>query len=90
LTELQNLRLDINDCRSQDYDNGANMVGMNSGVKMKILAINPRAVFTACGCHSWNLLLGDATKSSRMAISFFGLIQSIYTLFPDLRRGGQF
>jgi hypothetical protein len=45
-----------------------------------------------CGCHNWNLLLGDAAKSSRMLlgdtaksskmlINFFGLIQRIYTLF---------
>jgi hypothetical protein len=60
------------------------MVGVNSCVKMEILASNPRDFFTACCCHNWNLLLGDATKSSRMAISFFGLIQRIYTLFPDI------
>jgi hypothetical protein len=75
--ELQSLGLNTNECHGQGYDNGANMVG----VKMKILAINPRAFFTACGCHNWNLLLGDAAKSSRMTISFFGLIQRICTLF---------
>jgi hypothetical protein len=51
------------------------------GVKKKILAINPRTFFTACGCQNWNLLLGDAAKSSRMTISFFNLFQGIYTLF---------
>jgi hypothetical protein len=72
LRELQSLGLNINDFCGQGYDNGANMVGMNSGVKTKILAINPRAVFTVCGCHNWNLLLEDATKLSRMTFSFFG------------------
>jgi hypothetical protein len=62
------------------------MVAVNSGVKTKILAINPRAFFTACGCHNWNLLLGDAAKSSRKVISFFGLIQRIYALFPRLKK----
>jgi hypothetical protein len=70
LRQLQSLGLDIiNYCRGQGYDNDTD--GVNSGVKTKILAINPRAFFTACGCHNWNLLLGDAAKSSRMAISFF-------------------
>jgi hypothetical protein len=79
--KLQSLGLDINDCRGrQGYDNGANIVSVNSGVKAKIIAINPRAFFTACGCYNWNLLLGDVAKSSRMAISFFGLIERIYTL----------
>jgi hypothetical protein len=58
------------------------MVGVNSGGKTKILAINPRAFFAACGCNNWNLLLGDGTKSPKTAIKFFwGLIQRIYTLF---------
>jgi hypothetical protein len=38
--------LDINYCCGQFYDNGANMIGMNSGMKMKILTISPRAFFT--------------------------------------------
>jgi hypothetical protein len=57
LRELQSLCLNINDGCSQVYDEGANMVGVNSGVKNKILAINPKAFFTVCGCHNWNLLL---------------------------------
>jgi hypothetical protein len=73
------------------YDNGANVVGVNSGVKMKILAINPRPFFTACGCHNWNLLLGDATKSSRMAIRiFFAYFKEFAHFSPDLRRDGRF
>jgi hypothetical protein len=57
------------------------MVGVNSRVKKKILAINPKVFFTAYGWHNWDLLLGDAAKSSRMAVSFLGLIQRIYTRF---------
>jgi hypothetical protein len=62
LRELQSLGLSINDCYGQDYDSGANMFGMNSGLKTKIFAINPRASFTACGCHNWNLLLDNASR----------------------------
>jgi hypothetical protein len=48
---------------------------------MKILVINARAFFTAYGCHNWNLLLGDASKSLRKAISFLGFLKRIYPLF---------
>lgn len=81
LGELEKNGLNIQDCRGQGYDNGANMVGVNSGVKNLILNINPRAFFTPCGCHSWNLLLVDAANSSVAAKTFFGFIQKIYLLF---------
>jgi hypothetical protein len=71
LRELQCLRLDVNDCHVHCYGSGANIVGVNSGVKTKILAIHQRTFFTACGCHYCHLLLGDAAKSSRMAPAFW-------------------
>ncbi|GFX77011.1 zinc finger MYM-type protein 1 [Trichonephila clavipes] len=51
LGELEKNGLDIQNCRSQVYDNGANMVGTNSGVETRILNINPLEFFTPCGCH---------------------------------------
>lgn len=83
LGELEKNDLDIQDCRGQGYDNGANMVGINSGVKTRILNINPRAFFTPCGCHSWNLLLVDAANSSVAAKTFFGFIQKFFLLFSS-------
>ncbi|GBP51838.1 Zinc finger MYM-type protein 1 [Eumeta japonica] len=81
LQELDRNGLDIQNCRGQGYDNGANMVGINKGVRTRILNINPRAFFTPCGCHSWNLLLIDAANSSTIAKTFFGFINKIYVLF---------
>ncbi|GBP69990.1 52 kDa repressor of the inhibitor of the protein kinase [Eumeta japonica] len=83
LEHLEKYDLNIQDCRGQGYDNGANMVGVNTGVKTRILNINPRAFFTPCGCHSWNLLLVDAANSSVAAKTFFGFIQKIYLLFSS-------
>ncbi|GFX95307.1 zinc finger MYM-type protein 1 [Trichonephila clavipes] len=57
------------------------MVGINKGVRTRILNINPRAFFTPCGCHSWNLLLIDAANSSVTAKTFYGFINKIYELF---------
>ncbi|GFX52881.1 zinc finger MYM-type protein 1 [Trichonephila clavipes] len=81
LQELDRNGLDIQNCRGQGYDNGANMVCINKGVRTSILNINPRAFFTPCGCHSWNLLLIDAANSSATAKTFFGFINKIYVLF---------
>ncbi|GFX19586.1 zinc finger MYM-type protein 1 [Trichonephila clavipes] len=70
LQELERNGLDIQNCRGQGY-NGANMAGINKGARTRILDINPRAFFTPCGCHSWNLLLTDAATSSTTAKTFF-------------------
>ncbi|GFW66528.1 zinc finger MYM-type protein 1 [Trichonephila clavipes] len=75
LQELERNGLDIQNCRGQGYDNGANRVGINKGVRTRILNINPRAFFTPYGCHSWNLLLIDAANSSATAKTFFWLHQ---------------
>lgn len=81
LAELEALGLSINDCRGQGYDNGANMKGQNQGVQAHILRLNPRAYFMPCGCHNLNLTLGDMAKCCPKAMSFFGIVQQLYTLF---------
>ena len=63
--------------------NGSNMKGKHPGVQKRLLDINPKAVYTPCGCHSINLVLCDMANSCPKAISFFGVIQRIYTLFSS-------
>ncbi|XP_020415594.1 uncharacterized protein LOC109948089 [Prunus persica] len=74
-TVLQKLKLDIDDVRGQGYDNGSNMSGKYQGVQRKLLDINPRALYTPCGCHSLNLTLCDIANSCGKAKYFFGIIQ---------------
>ena len=69
--ELKNLDLDIDNVRGQGYDNGSNMKGKNIGVQKKVLEINPRAFYSACGYHSLNLALCDMAKSCGKAKDFF-------------------
>lgn len=75
--------MSIDDIRGQGYDNGSNMKGKNKGVQKRLLEINPRAVYTPCGCHSLNLVLSDIASSSPIAVSFFGILQRIYCLFSS-------
>uniref|UniRef100_A0ACD5Y5B1 Uncharacterized protein n=1 Tax=Avena sativa TaxID=4498 RepID=A0ACD5Y5B1_AVESA len=81
--ELKLLDLDINDVRGQGYDNGSNMKEKHQGVQKKLLNVNPRAFYYACGCHSLNLTLCDMAKTRGRAKDFFGIIQRIYTIFAN-------
>lgn len=81
LKKLEELGIPIEYCRGQGYDNGANMKGCNSGVQKRILEINPKAFFVPCGCHSLNLVLGDMAKSSKIAMTLFGILHQVYLLF---------
>jgi hypothetical protein len=77
LASIEKLGLNIDDCRGQGYDNGANMKGKHEGVQAHILRADSRAFFTPCGCHNLNLVLGDMTKCSSQAVTFFGVLQRI-------------
>jgi hypothetical protein len=81
--ELKNLHLDIDNVRGHGYDNGSNMKGKHQGMQKKLLDINRRAFYSACGCHSLNLALCDMASSCRKATEFFGVIQRIYTTFAN-------
>ncbi|XP_050897880.1 uncharacterized protein LOC127104761 [Lathyrus oleraceus] len=81
--ELKELGLDLFDVRGQCYDNGSNMKGKHQGVQKRFLDINPRAFYTPCGCHSFNLTLCDMANSCIKARIFFGVVQHIYTIFVN-------
>jgi hypothetical protein len=59
------------------------MKGKERGVQKILLDINPKAFYTPCGCHSLNLVLCDIANSCPKAISSFGIVQRIYTLFSS-------
>ena len=92
--ELENvlkvLGLNIDDIRGQGYDNGFNMKGRHQGVQRKLLDINPRALYTPCGCHSLNLTLCDIANSCTTAKDFFGVLQLVYTVFSHSTKRWKF
>jgi len=49
LNACKSLDLDVDDVRSQGYDNGSNMKGKKSRGSKEI---NPRALYMSCACHS--------------------------------------
>ncbi|XP_051959987.1 zinc finger MYM-type protein 1-like [Xyrauchen texanus] len=83
LKHLEKLGLDVEKCRGQAYDNGSNMRGKNSGVQKRVLDINQKALFMPCASHSLNLVIVDAAKSTVESVSFFGVLQRLYTIFSS-------
>ena len=59
------------------------MKGNKQDVQRKLLDINLKAFYTPCGSHNINLVLRDMTNSCTKAISFFGVVQHLYTLFSS-------
>jgi hypothetical protein len=88
--ELKSLDLDVDNVRGQGYDNGSNMKGKHQGVQKKLLDINPRAFYSACGCHSLNLTLCDMAKSCRKATIFLELSNTYTQRLQILQRDGTF
>ncbi|XP_065674141.1 zinc finger MYM-type protein 1-like [Hydra vulgaris] len=83
LNQAKNWDLNILDCRGQSYDNGANMKGKGKGVQARFLEMNPKALYVPCATRSLNLVIVDGALSSISAISFFGVLSRLYTLFSS-------
>jgi len=81
IEKLKEYGLDINNCRGQAYDNGANMAGLYKGVRAYILNQNPLAFFVPYAAYSLNLCLEDAGGSSSQTQLFFLMIERIYDYF---------
>ncbi|XP_073410526.1 zinc finger MYM-type protein 1-like [Dendrobates tinctorius] len=83
LEHLQGLKISIDKCRGQSYDNGSNMKGKKQGLQSRILALNKRALYMPCSSHTLNLVIVDAAKSSVLSVTFFGVLQQIYVHFSS-------
>ncbi|XP_065673958.1 zinc finger MYM-type protein 1-like [Hydra vulgaris] len=81
LETLETLKICFEDCRGQGYDNGVNMSGKYKGVQAILQKKNPLSVFSPCGCHSLNLCGQNAASSCTDAETFFGTVQTVYTIF---------
>lgn len=81
LKRIDDLDLDIMNCRGQAYDNGSNMKGKYKGVQSRIFSLNPHAIYVPRLSHSFNLIICDAASSSIHCKNLFGILQRLYCLF---------
>lgn len=78
---LQDLGIDLKYCRGQSYDNASNMSGRYSGLQARLKKNFPLIEYVPCAAHSLNLVGTNAAESCSSAVSFFGLVQSLYNFF---------
>jgi hypothetical protein len=74
------LKLNIDDIRGKNYDNGSNMKGKHQGVQKRLFDVNPRVYYITCGRHSLNLALCDMANSCVKASNFFAYVQKFYIM----------
>ena len=59
------------------------MTGIHTGVKQRILQLNPKATFMPCTNHSLNLAGVHATASNANAVTFFGTVEKFYVFLSS-------
>lgn len=75
--------IDMSDCRGQSFDNASNMSGKTKGVQARLLENQTTAVYSPCAAHSLNLVGVHAASCCNDAITYFGSINRLYTLFSS-------
>ena len=83
LETLKQFGIPVADCRGQGYDNAANMSGKYNGAQQHILTENPLCLYSPCACHSLNLCGADSAACCKEAVTFFGMVQTVYNLFSS-------
>ena len=78
---MQKHDIDVELCRRQSYDNTSNMSRIYQGLQTQICKKSCLALFCPCSAHSLNLVGAHAIECCSDAISFFNLIQQLYTFF---------
>ena len=77
---LESHAIPFADCREQGYDNAANTSGKYNGAQTIIKKQYPTAIFSPCGCHTFNLCRNDAAECISEASTYFKTIQTICVL----------
>lgn len=83
LSVLEDLNLDIKNCRGQSYDNASNMAGIYGGLQAKIQDESNLAFFVPCGAHSLNLVGNCAAQCCLQMTSYFMFVQKLYNFFSS-------
>ena len=75
---LHNIDIDINNSRSQTYDNTSDMAGIYTGLQTRELEVNTLTDHFPCSPHSLNILGSVSTECCTEAISLFSTITDKY------------
>ena len=76
------LNLSLNKIGGQCYDGAASMTGIRSGVAKQLLGKEPKAIYTLCYGHVFNLTCSDAVKQRTLTKNALG---ATYELLKPLK-----
>ena len=80
---LKKKELVLKKSRGIGFDNGVSMAGVQNGIKHLSWNINRKAKFVLCSNHNLNLCGVHASAVNASAITFFGVIEKLYTFFSS-------
>ena len=83
IEKLNDDRIDLNDCRGQAYDNAAITSGVRTGVRKRILEINPSSQFINCENHSFNLAYIHVAEVYPTVVTFFAIMDKNFVFFSS-------
>lgn len=75
---------------AQTYDGAASMQGKYSGLKTRIQAENPKAMFTWCFAHRLNLVIVDTCDCCITTKTFFGDVGALIEFMRARKRTAEF
>lgn len=85
---LDELGLDLGDCRGQGYDGAGGMAGEINGLSGNVLRENPKAIYSHCQNHRLNLVIASLTKiiGFRNVMDAIKSISYFFNLSPKRQR----
>lgn len=75
-----NFSTDLKDCQELVYGHGANMINKERNTRQNF-AQKSRSILWSCIVHSLDLLK-DMASNVLVTMTFWGVIQRLYTIFP--------
>ncbi|CAM4446998.1 unnamed protein product [Leuciscus chuanchicus] len=78
ISVLEEMGIDIINCRGQCYDNANNMSGAYKGVQARIKQISSLAQWVPCAAHTLNLVGVNSVNCCEETEQFFSFVQTLF------------
>uniref|UniRef100_A0A3P9PR07 TTF-type domain-containing protein n=1 Tax=Poecilia reticulata TaxID=8081 RepID=A0A3P9PR07_POERE len=78
LKVLEEMGIDIANCRGQCYDNATNMSGVYNGLQARMKELNPLVEWVPCAAHTLNLVGVNSVNCCFETADFFQFVQNLF------------
>ena len=88
LKTLHDLRLNVQNCRGQEYDGAGSVAGHINGLSAHILRLNEKAIYTHCYSHRLNLTISKSCSVPlvRNVLTYIKELSYFFNLSPSRQR----